>query len=136
MSHKINTIHGVQRMLMGAGMLGVIAVAAAAVPVAAADVEREKRGSCTGSSRWELSLEKEFGRIEASLELDTTRSGRTWDVVIRQNGAAFVDGRRTTDREGEIDIERVRTDRSGTDTFRFRAVNRANGEVCRGTLSI
>lgn len=117
----------------------ITAVTAAAVLTAApvsADVEREQRGQCSGSSRWELSLEKEFGRIDADLEIDTTRTGRAWRVRMHHDGTRFVNMRRVTDREDEIDLDRQRRDRAGRDRIQFRAVDTVNGEVCRGSLSI
>lgn len=120
----------------GAASIGVaLAAVVATVPVSA-DVEREREGSCTGTSLWELQLEKEHGRIEVDLEIDTRRAGRAWNVRLTHNGTRFVSGRRVTDRTGEIDIDRIRGDRRGTDTVRFRAVDTVNGEICRGSVSI
>lgn len=116
-------------------LLGLIAVTGTAVPTAAAEVEREKRGTCSASARWELSLEKEHGRIEVSMEIDTFRSGRAWDVRAWQDGDRFVNTTRVTDREGEIDIDRVRRDTAGSDTISFRATS-STGEVCSGRLVI
>jgi hypothetical protein len=106
-----------------------------AMPVSA-DVERERRGACDGTSRWELSLEKEHGRVEVDLELDTRRSGRAWRIRMAHDGAAFLTVRRVTDREGEIDLDRRRADRAGKDRISFRAVDTVNGEVCRGSVRI
>jgi len=121
-----------------AGAIG-LAVAAAtmmtALPVSA-EVEREKHGSCSGSSRWELSLEKEHGQIEVDLDIDTIRSGRAWRVRMSHDGTAFLTTRRVTDRHGEIDVDRHRNDRAGRDRISFRAVDLVNGEVCRGSLGI
>jgi hypothetical protein len=103
-------------------------------PVAAADRERE--GDCSARSDWELELEKDDGRIEFDLDIDTPRSGQRWAIVIKQNGGAFFENTRRTDDDGDIEIDRDRPDRSGTDRFSFRAVNRVTGEVCAGGLSI
>ena len=77
------------RLVVAGGALGVIAGAGFASPAAAADVEREKHGSCTGSSRWELQLEREHGRIEIDLDVDTPRSGQTWVVKLKHDGDVF-----------------------------------------------
>lgn len=119
-----------------AALMALTSMSALAMPVAARDIEREKHGLCTGSSDWELELEKEHGRIEVKVEVDTRRVGRQWRVRIWHNGTKFTDVVRRTDRHGEVDVERVRSDRRGTETFKFHAVDRVNGEVCRGTLSI
>jgi hypothetical protein len=103
-------------------------------PVAGADAERER--DCSARSDWELSLDKDDGRIEFELDIDTPRSGQRWGIVIKQNGNVFFENTRRTDGDGDIEIDRDRRDRSGTDRFSFRAVNRVTGEVCQGRLSI
>jgi len=123
-------------ILATAGLMSLTALATAAMPASAADVERDKRGSCTGSSDWELELEKEHGRIEVNVDVDTRRANRSWRIRIWHDGTKFTDVTRRTDRDGEVDVERRRSDRSGRDTFHFHALDRVNGEVCRGTLSI
>jgi len=116
-------------MALGTLMVG-------AMPAAAREVERHARGACTGTSHWHLDLEKEHGRIEVEVEVDTRKAGRRWRVQTWHNGSRFTNVIRRTDRDGEVEVERVRHDRSGRDTFRFHAVDQVNGEVCRGSLSI
>lgn len=135
----MTTSNGRARRWTGRSAAIALAVTAAAAMTAmpvSADVEREQRGTCDGTSRWELSLEKEFGRIEIDLELDTRRSGRAWRIRMAHDGAAFLTVRRVTDREGEIDLDRRRSDRAGKDRISFRAVDTVNGEVCRGSVRI
>lgn len=122
-------------VVAAAGLMALTSLATVAMPVSAA-TEREKHGVCTGSSDWELELEREHGRIEVKVDLDTRRANRQWRVRIWHNGTKFTDVVRRTQRDGDLDIERMRNDRRGTDTFRFRAVDRVNGEVCTGSLSI
>ena len=102
----------------------------------AAGTDREKERDCSGRSDWKLSLEKDDGRIEFELEIDTPRSGQRWGIAIKQNGIRFFKKVRRTDRDGDIEIERNRPDRPGTDKFWFKATNRVTGEVCKGTLRI
>ncbi len=122
-------------VIASAGLMALTSLAVVAMPASAA-TEREKHGVCTGSSDWELELEKEHGRVEAKVDVDTRRVGRQWRVRIWHNGTEFTNVLRRTDRDGDVDVERTRTDRRGTDTFRFRAVDQVNGEVCTGSLSI
>jgi len=119
-----------------AALMALTTMAVVAMPASARDVERHARGVCTGTSDWELELEKEHGRIEVNVEVDTRRVGRTWEVKVWHNGTRFASVLRRTDRDGDVELERVRPDRRGRDTFHFRAVDQVNGEVCRGTLSI
>jgi hypothetical protein len=127
-----------RRLTMASGALGIVAtVALAAAPVAnAADVEREKHGSCSANSRWELNLEREHGVIEIDADVDTPRAGQTWVVRLKHNGTLFTKVTRVTDREGEFEVDRRRTNQPGEDRIKLRAVNRATGEVCVGVLSI
>ena len=118
-----------------AGTLGRVALAAAAVLVvggatlaaapttSAAEVEREKSGSCTATSRWELQLEREHGRIEVDLEVDSRRAGDTWIVRVKHDGVRFARVTRVTDRGGEFEFDRVRNNHRGIDSFWFKAVN-------------
>ncbi len=123
-------------MVGSAALIAASALAVGSVPTAAHDVERETRGSCTRTSDWELDLEKEHGRIEVKVEVDTRKVGRRWRVQVWHNGSRFTNVIRRTNRRGEVEVERVRRDRHGRDTFRFRAVDQVNGEVCKGSLSI
>ena len=127
------------RLAVTAGALGIAATAAGfAAPASAfaADVEREKHGDCTNRSTWELQLEKEHGRIEIDLDVDTPRSGQRWVIKLKHNGVLFDKVRRTTDAEGEFEVDRHVNNKRGEDRIKFRAVNKVTGEVCVGKLSI
>ncbi len=108
---------------------------ATAVP-ASADADKARTGRCSGAATWRLELDRDPGEIDVELKIRTPRSGRTWRVVLRHNGTQFYSRLRTTNRYGQIEVERERPDRRGTDTFSFRATNVANGQVCQGSLSI
>ena len=131
----------IKRGILAGATLAVLGTAAAAspgvaAPVSAGEVEREKAGYCTGTSRWELNLEKEGGRIEVDLDIDTRRVDRKWRVRIVHNENLFVAATYRTDREGEIEIDKLRPNYAGTDKFRFKARDLVNGEICTGSLSI
>lgn len=123
-------------LLGSAALMAVTTLAVGAVPAAAGEVEREKRGDCTRSSDWDFELEKEHGRIDVTVDLDTNRSGRRWRVRIWHNGTLTTNVLRRSQDDGDVEVERVRPDRRGRDTIRFRAVDQVNGEVCTGSLSI
>jgi hypothetical protein len=120
--------------LATAATLAVPAVAGAA-PVRT-DVERENGGRCTASSFWDLNLEREGGRIEIDLDIDTSTPGQRWKVKVTHDNRTVVNRTRATDREGELDLTRWVNDRRGTDRVTFRAVNSSTGETCRGSLRI
>lgn len=51
---------------------------------------------------WDLSLDKERGRIEADLDIDSDRSGQRWKITMKHNGKTIYSGTRTTDADGEV----------------------------------
>ena len=108
------------------------------VPAAHADgFEVERHGSCSGSSRWELDLEKDHGRIEVDFEVRQGIVGDRWRVSLAHDGDLFFrDVRTTHGDEGSFDVERRTNDAAGTDRFVGKAVNKSTGEVCRGTAAI
>ena len=99
------------------------------------DVER--RGSCSGSSHWELDLVRDRGRIEVDFEVTQHVIGDRWRVRLLHDGDVFFrDVRTTHGDDGSFDVERRTNDAAGTDRFAARAVNTSTGEVCRGTATI
>lgn len=108
------------------------------VPPALADgYDVERHGSCSGSSRWELDLDREHGRIEVDFEVKQGVVGDRWRVKLVHDGDVFFRDLRTTHGDdGSFDVERRTNDAAGTDRFVGKAVNKSTGEVCRGTAAI
>ncbi|HET9724067.1 MAG TPA: hypothetical protein VFR44_09530 [Actinomycetota bacterium] len=108
------------------------------VPPALADGDDvERHGSCSGSSRWELDLDREHGRIEVDFEVKQGVVGDRWRVKLVHDGDVFFRDLRTTHGDdGSFDVERRTNDAAGTDRFVGKAVNKSTGEVCRGTAAI
>lgn len=104
-----------------------------AAPAHAGDDDREviRHGSCSGSTDWKMKAKADDGRIEVESEIDSNRTGQVWHWTLRHDGNVAADGRSTTrGRSGSFEVERKTRNAAGTDAFRFRAVNRATGEVC------
>jgi hypothetical protein len=102
-------------------------------PAHAGDDDREviRHGSCSGSTDWKMKAKADDGRIEVESEIDSNRNGQVWRWTLRHDGRVAADGRATTrGRSGSFEVERKTRNSAGTDAFRFRAVNRASGEVC------
>ena len=102
-------------------------------PGQAGDDDREviRHGSCSGSTDWKMKAKADDGRIEVESEIDSNRNGQVWRWTLRHDGRVAADGRSTTrGRSGSFEVERKTRNSAGTDAFRFRAVNRASGEVC------
>src|SRR5690606_38776865 len=101
-------------------------VAAAAIPVgsvamfngpAFADYEKE-RDFRVGGADVDFSVELERGKYEVSVDLDDARPGSRWKVVIKHNGTKIHGKKHTADRDGEVDIDKVRPNTKGKDKFK------------------
>jgi len=126
-----------KRIGIGAALVTAIAaVALAVVPAALAkDGDVRVRGTCTGSSTSKLKLSNEEGRIEVEFEVDQNRVGRTWNVVVRQNGVVARRLVRVTRApSGSFDARVVLGNSVGTDRIAATATSRT-GETCRASAS-
>jgi len=76
------------------------------------------------------------GRIEVEAEVDSNRAGQVWDWTIKHDGSRAAKGTsKTHGASGSFSVQRRLSNNAGTDHFVFRAVHRATGNVCRGTIS-
>lgn len=80
------------------------------------DQESEKFGDCAGTAH-QLSVESEDGNLEASFELQANQPGEDWYVRLMQDGDVLVEGPRTTDEDGEIEVDAYAKDNDGSDEF-------------------
>lgn len=107
-----------------------------AVPAHAGDDDRVRTGSCSGATDWKIKAGPDDGRMEVEAEIDSNRSGQTWRWTLRHNGRVAATGASTTHgRSGSFEVERRTGNSPGADSYRFRAVNRASGEVCVARIS-
>ena len=101
------------------------------------DREVIRHGSCSGSTDWKIKAKPDDGRIEVESEIDSNRAGQTWAWTLRHDGKVAAQGRsKTTGRSGSFEVERKTRNTAGADAFKFRAVNRASGEVCVARVSL
>jgi hypothetical protein len=109
--------------------------AAGLVPALANDDDVIRRGPCSGSSDWKLKGSPEDGRIEVEGEVDSNHNGQTWRWRILHDGNVSARGTATTHApSGSFEVRRLLVNSPGVDQIGWRARNRANGEVCRGSL--
>lgn len=119
--------------LMGSLVTGSVLVATPALADSGAVI---RTGSCSGTTDWKVKAKLDNGRIEVEGEVDSNRTGQTWHWAIRHNGVVTDRGAGVTaGRSGSFTVERRLGNAAGTDMFVFRAMNLANGEVCRGTVA-
>ena len=117
--------------LATAAITATVGLGLAAAPAHAAEDDRERTGSCSGSTRWEIKAGPDDGRMEVEAEIDSNRAGQSWRWKLKRDGKLVDRGTSTTrGASGSFDVERRVANGPGTDRFVFRAVNRASGEVC------
>ena len=99
------------------------------------DVIRE--GMCGGRSDWKLKLGPEDGGTEIEFEVDQNVVGDTWRIRVHRDGTKVFMGRRTTrGPSGSFELEIVRANPAGSDSYVARAVNLRSGERCTGQATI
>ena len=92
--------------------------------------EVNDRGTCAGAS-YEFTAEKDDGALEVSFELQSGGPGENWDFVLLQDGDPLLDGTRTTDEDGELDIDAIADEDARS--FEITATPES-GEPCTATL--
>ena len=117
-------------------------VAAAAVVVGlgswwavgnAVEAQTTERGTCGGAT-WELSAEAEDGGTEVSAELQSAGPGEEWQVELTRDDTSLLTGTRTTDEDGEIDVDAFTADDSADATY-TATFTPAAGEPCTAELA-
>jgi len=124
------------RTIAGAAVATAVLSLAAPPALARNNDDRERRGSCSGSTDWKVKVGPENGRLEVEGEIDSSRRGQTWRWRLYHNGSLSAHGLRTTSSSsGSYKIRRISVDLRGTDRFTLRARNTRNNELCVGTVN-
>ena len=132
----MNHFSTIGRRTIALGATSALVVAGATVAVAApvlADTERH--GACSqGNARYDFDVDRDDGRFEVDLEVESNRPGQKWRLKLFHDGERVLSTVRRTDREGEVEYDRDLRNTAGKDAFRARAVNLGNGEVCTARI--
>ena len=118
----------------GAAALAV-AVPTAAFVAAPAHADAEKHVPCAGG-HLELSVDNEAGGWEVDAQVDNVAANQKWRIVLKHDGNRYFKGVRTTDYEGDVDVDRFRNDTAGSDKFSMKAVRLSDGTTCSGSLTV
>jgi|tagenome__1003787_1003787.scaffolds.fasta_scaffold20032703_1 hypothetical protein len=119
-----------------AALLTVPTTLAGVAPAHAGGDDRLRTGSCSGSATWKIKAGPDDGRMEVEAEVDSNRTGQTWRWTLRHDGAVVDTGRSVTrGPSGSFEVGRRPADSAGTDSYTFRAVHRATGQVCVARIS-
>jgi hypothetical protein len=125
----------VTRTAAGLGTALALAVPTALVVAAPAHADTERRGAC-GAGTYELSVDREDGGYEVSVDIDRVAADSRWRVVMKHDGQRFYRNVLRADREGELDVDRQRANTSGRDTFTFRAKRLGQPVSCSARVSV
>ena len=98
----------------------------------AVEAQTSERGTCGGAT-WELSAEAEDGGTEVSAELQSAGPGEEWQVELTRGDTSLLTGTRTTDEDGEIDVDVHASGNPGDATYEV-VFTPADGEACTGSL--
>ena len=123
-------------LAVAASTLAVVGAAAPATVAHASGGDATIRtGSCSGAANWKIKAKPDDGRMEVEGEIDSNRSGQTWQWNLRRNGHLVTSGSaRTAGRSGSFSVERRAGDSSGRDTFVFRASH--HGQTCVARVTV
>jgi hypothetical protein len=126
-----------RRSIMAALLaLGIVALGPGAA--LAGDPEVKKEGPCSANSEWKLEVRLEDNNtFRVRWEADSGIPGQRWRLTLRQNGAVIASVLRTTNADGEaqLDLQGV-TNQAGIDTFAGFARNTGTGETCSGSAGL
>ena len=75
----------------------------------------------------------EDGATEVGAELQSAGPGEVWDVEMLRGDASLLSGERTTDEDGEIDVDAYASGNPGDATYEV-TFTPADGEPCTATL--
>jgi hypothetical protein len=96
------------------------------------EAQTTERGTC-GAATWELGVEGEDGGTEVSAEIQSSGPGETWEVALVRGDASLLEGSRTTDEDGEIDVDAYSSGNPGDATY-TATFTPAEGEPCTARL--
>ena len=107
----------------------IVAVPTAVLVAAPAQADVERQGAC-GSGTYELSVDREGNGFEIDAGLENQPVGSRWTIVLKHDGKRFAKVVRTTDGEGDLDVDRFRKNTSGKDVFTMKATRVGGGATC------
>ena len=128
-------MHVLTRTLTAGAAALAVAVPTAALVASPAHADAEKHVPCAGG-HLELSVDNEAGGWEVDAQVDNVAANQEWRIVLKHDGKRYFKGVRTTDHEGDVDVDRLRSDTAGSDTFSMKAVRLSDGTTCSGFLTV
>jgi hypothetical protein len=109
-------------------------VPAGAGPGGARDDDVRREGTCTGRSETSLRLRADDGRIEVELEIEASRPGSRWSVILLHERRIVFRGALRA-RDDSVRLRKTVPDWFGSDTVVARATG-PRREACRVSATV
>src|SRR3954447_17600177 len=95
-----------------------------------------RHGTCAGGgATYTLKAKHDNALIEVEWQIDSNKAGQAWSARLRDNGALFFSGHRTTQPpSGSFTVHRRTANRAGGDVIRARSVH--GSTVCAAQLTV
>src|SRR3954451_4561150 len=82
-----------------------------------------RHGTCSNGATYTLKAKHDNSLIEVEWQVDSNKAGQVWSTGLRDNGALFFSGHRTTQPpSGSFTVHRRTANRAGGDVIRARSV--------------
>lgn len=115
--------------------LAATALAAATMGLVAgpahADGPEKDREFRVSGAEVDFSVSKDDGRFDIDVDIDDSTPGSRWRIVLWHDGQRFHSKVHRADSDGDVDIEKVRRDTRGADTFKVRVKKIGGGAATR-----
>ena len=115
---------------IGAAALLAAPVSMIATPAYADGPEKDREFRVAGAEV-DFSVEKDDGRFEVEVDIDDAKPGSKWRVILKHDGRRFHKKVPRADGDGDIEIERNRSNTKGADTFKVRVKKVGGGAKSR-----
>ncbi|MEI2714677.1 MAG: hypothetical protein V9G04_15625 [Nocardioides sp.] len=122
----------IRKTVAGLGAAALLATPVVAV-TAAPSFASDREFMCAGAEV-DFDVEKDDGRFEVEVDIDDTRSAK-WRVQMWHDGNRFHNKvHSTSGDDDDIEIDRLRRDTRGSDTFKLRVKKIGGPKACTVTV--
>ena len=100
--------------------------------------ENITEGGCSVAATWKMKAARQDpgNSIDVEFEVDANRRGQQWRVNLFHDGRRVVSDVFTTrGLSGSFTVDSLQANRTGSDSFRARAVRVGDGQTCVGRVS-
>ena len=134
---KLPVVAGTATALLGLSVPVVLMMSGSAQALTnrLADDDTERTITC-GQALVELNVDKEPNGFEVGADVDNAKAGSKWKVVLRHDGDRVLARTVKADYEGDLEVDTMRPDTSGSDVFTLRVKNiSTDAKACKVTIT-